>query len=109
MTFLDLTDYFIISSKLVGAKFKLLDIKELARIVFIMVILSFIMGVLGVSPIGKYNFLYGMIISIFFIYFLYNEKLKKINLYIPNINNHTFNNSIFSPSCVFDFLPRENF
>ena len=83
MSLLDLVGYLIISKKLIANTSHLYkSIKPLALILIIIPI-SFIMGLLDVSIIGKYNFIYGAIFSILFIYLVYRGNLKEtIFIYI---------------------------
>ena len=83
MSLLDLVGYLIISKKLIANTSHLYkSIKPLALILIIIPI-SFIMGLLDLSIIGKYNFIYGAIFSILFIYLVYRGNLKEtIFIYI---------------------------
>ena len=47
------------------------------KYIFLMVSLSSIMGVIGVSPFGKYIFIFGMITSNIFIYLVHRKNLKE--------------------------------
>ncbi|WFA09984.1 GHKL domain-containing protein [Tissierella sp. Yu-01] len=76
MSLFDLTSYLIISSKLIRNETSF-NIKRLIKIIFLMASLSSIMGVIGVSSFGKYSFIFGMLTSNIFIYFVYRKNLKE--------------------------------
>lgn len=73
MSLFDLTAYLIISSKLLLDKVALYRKSKYLNIIIIASLLALTMGILGVTSIGKYSFIYGAIISNLFIYLLYKR------------------------------------
>lgn len=83
ISLLDLMGYLIISSRLVGDIIFLYEKKKLITIITFMLLLSFVMGMIGFSSIGKYIYIWGFIASILFIYLIYRKNLKEtVYIYI---------------------------
>ena len=83
MSMFDFLGYLIISSKLVKGNFRLLKQRKIVQIVFFILFLSTLMSVVGISSIGKYSFIFGLISSISLIYFLHGTKvIKTIHIYV---------------------------
>lgn len=76
MSFFDLINYFLVTSKLMQNLTTLSTKKKLINIM-LMAVLSIIMGVVGTSPIRKYSFVFGVIIANILIYAMYRKSLKE--------------------------------
>lgn len=77
MSLCDLMAYLLISSKLTQNKISLYEKKNLIKISALMVMFSLPMGVIGVTPVGKYSFILGILISSIFLYLVYRKNLKE--------------------------------
>lgn len=84
ISLLDLMGYLIISSRLVGDIIFLYEKKKLITIITFMLLLSFVMGMIGFSSIGKYIYIWGFIASILFIYLIYRKNLKETVMLVYN-------------------------
>lgn len=83
MSLLDILGYLIISNKITSGINNLYKMKKIFFIYVTIILLSLTMGVIGISPIGKYSFVAGSVLIILFIYFLYRRSLKEtIIIYI---------------------------
>lgn len=77
MSLFDLTAYLIVSSKLLLGRAALNKKGKYINIIAMMIFLALIMGVLGVTSVGKYSFFYGALISNLFIYLLYKKNWRQ--------------------------------
>lgn len=83
MSLLELFGYLIVSSKLTSSTPHLYIKNRILTLFSVSIFLSFIMGYLDTLVIGNYGFIYGALVSILFIYFLYRGNFKEtIFLYI---------------------------
>ncbi|NLL82163.1 MAG: GHKL domain-containing protein [Tissierellia bacterium] len=83
MSALDLVGILIISNKIVDGKLNLLNKRKITKCLLIILFLSLIMGLMGETYLSKYNYIYGAIVSITFIYLLHKKKIMEtIYVYI---------------------------
>lgn len=83
LTFLDLTGYLMVSNKLLDGKKDLGKKQKAINIVLMMMVLASVLASLGETPLVKYNFVTGALISISLIYYLYRKDIKEsIIIYI---------------------------
>ena len=83
MSLFDLFGVLIISNKIANDKFNFIKKGKKLSFVLIICILSLIMGLMQKTDFDKYSYIYGAIVTIFFIYLLYKKNfIETVYIYI---------------------------
>lgn len=83
MSLFDLLGVSIISNKIANDKFNFIKKGKKLSFVLIICILSLIMGLMQKTDFDKYSYIYGAIVTIFFIYLLYKKNfIETVYIYI---------------------------
>ena len=83
MSLFDLLGVLIISNKIANDKFNFIKKGKKLSFVLIICILSLIMGLMQKTDFDKYSYIYGAIVTIFFIYLLYKKNfIETVYIYI---------------------------
>lgn len=77
MSFFDLINYLIITSKLMQNLTTPFEKKKTIKSTILMIMLSLIMGLIGISPYKKYSYIFGIIIANVLIYMIYKRSFKE--------------------------------
>lgn len=83
MSMFDFFAYLIISSKLLKGNSRLFKERKIIQAIIFIFFISTLMSFVGISSIGKYSFVFGVVFSLALIYFLHGTKvIETINVYV---------------------------